>query len=290
MNDNQTQKTGRWTYFLALIVPAVGVGLWETFRHQEHFSMGTTFEGNLITAGVVFLFTFGLQRHLLNRMAQHERSLEAAKMETAYMKSRENLAKQLHDGIAQGLFLLSVQTDTFSRQLPISEESEASKSILAMKQTIHHLNGDVRAAIMTLRDRPFHVQRAFELSLHEWVLQLANDANWSFEWNWSLTLEFMSTRAQIEFQAIVREIILNVYKHSQAKLVIVTANGDVNNWVVQITDDGIEWDTDEYTLEQTATSGIGLAIVRSRANSMGWTIEFRREKELSIFRMQQERK
>lgn len=96
---------------LILLIPTVMVGIWEWVRHQflmPYISMDT---GNFLTPVLVFLCSIILLLPLFRLMERNQRELEQERAATGAMEAREALAKELHDGMAQSLFLLSVRID-----------------------------------------------------------------------------------------------------------------------------------------------------------------------------------
>ncbi|MEK4451151.1 histidine kinase [Paenibacillus sp. FSL L8-0506] len=80
-------------------------------RHQFLMPYISMDLGNYLTPVLVFLFTLVLLVPMFSLMERNQRELEQERALKEAMKAREGLAKELHDGMAQSLFLLSVKID-----------------------------------------------------------------------------------------------------------------------------------------------------------------------------------
>jgi two-component system nitrate/nitrite sensor histidine kinase NarQ len=95
--------------WMILLIPTLTVGLWEYVRHQfllPYISMNL---GNWLTPVIVYVVSITLLTRLFLILERIQKELEHERAAKVALESREKLAKELHDGIAQSLFLLSVK-------------------------------------------------------------------------------------------------------------------------------------------------------------------------------------
>ncbi|WP_442435751.1 histidine kinase [Paenibacillus peoriae] len=65
--------------------------------------------GNWLTPVLVYVVSITLLTQLFRILEKIQKELEIERSEKAVLEAREQLARELHDGIAQSLFLLSVK-------------------------------------------------------------------------------------------------------------------------------------------------------------------------------------
>jgi len=97
--------------WMILIVPTLLIGIWEYVRHQflmPYLSMDT---GNYLTPVLLFMISVTLQYKWFRKLESMQEELQKERSLKASWEEREQLARELHDGIAQSLFLLSVKVD-----------------------------------------------------------------------------------------------------------------------------------------------------------------------------------
>src|SRR5690606_10035461 len=98
----------RW---FILWIPTITVGLWEYLRHTLLLPYLSMELGNFLTPFILLAVMLTLVRSLFRKLEESEEALRREKEAKAALEERERLAQQLHDGIAQSLFLLAVKLD-----------------------------------------------------------------------------------------------------------------------------------------------------------------------------------
>ncbi|GGO06145.1 sensor histidine kinase [Saccharibacillus kuerlensis] len=134
--------------WLILFLPTVVVGLWEYIRHQFLMSVLSMDAGNVLTPVLVFLISVTLLRRLFAMLERMQRELEQARTVKTNLEAREELARELHDGIAQSLFLLSVKLDRMERG---AGEAGLGGELGAVRRTVHEVDRYVRQALANLK-------------------------------------------------------------------------------------------------------------------------------------------
>jgi len=244
------------------------VGIWEIARHQflmPYISMDT---GNYLTPVLVFLVSIMLLLPLFRIMERNQRELERERAATAAMEARETLARELHDGMAQSLFLLSVRIDHLEQKRRRGEISV--ESVEQIKKTVHEVNRYVRQAIANLKV-PVSGEEMFSLerSVREQLAGIAGEVMIKVTLEWHLDEDALTAAEQAELLSCIREAIINVRKHTHAGRVSVSGQGDEQRWVVCIADNGGGIPHDDPF---TVSGSYGLQIMRERVRSMGWKL------------------
>lgn len=256
---------------IILLLPTLAVGIWEWVRHQWLLPYISMDMGNLLTPLLVLAVSLALLAPLFKKLEGIQRELEQARAVRAAMEAREELARELHDGIAQSLFLLSVKMDILEQERIAGGVTE--ESIRRATRTVHEVNRYVRGAIFSLR-RPASGEGTLPLkqTVGEELALLADDAGIRSSLEWSLPEEELSAADRAELAACIREALMNVRKHAHADAVTVTASGDGGHWTVEIRDNGKGFSRDPFG----AGGSYGLKIMKERAESRGFRLRLDR--------------
>ena len=233
--------------------------------------------GNALAPVIVLTVTVTLVYKLFQLLEQTSDSLERERLAKAAFLWSGSSWPELHDGISQSLFLLSVKLD----KLEHAEDQESVQATAQqIRKTVKHVYDDVRQSIAGLRSDP-------SLTEVQWMQAVEDKAGelrlggLQVELDWRLTDSYLTSKEKIELLAIVREAMLNAQKHSQANHLVVCAHqaegsSDGGFWCT-ITDDGIG--VDDLALE--AKGCYGVRMMRDRANAMGWQFDLHRKENHS---------
>ncbi|MFS0873371.1 sensor histidine kinase [Paenibacillus xylanilyticus] len=250
--------------WMILLIPTLTVGLWEYIRHQFLMPYLSMDAGNWLTPVIVYLVSVTLLSRLFKMLEGARAALEQERASKAALEARDQLARELHDGIAQSLFLLSVKTDKAERGLAGSGHEHEIQEI---RKTVHEVNAYVRQAIAQLRYVPGNAAVLTGASLHEQAESLIQETVPGARIHWDLDSTFFSPKEQVELLACIREGLINVRKHAQATDVRVEAEGNPLSWSVCIQDNGVGVSGDPMHLKDR----YGLRITKERAIQMGWS-------------------
>lgn len=205
----------------------------------------------------LLLLAFGVyalwQRHV-RRKRETERYIEGLEQE------RNRLAKELHDGVSNQLLAV---------EMKLNEEGTKEQAI----QMLNESREQVRRVSHELMPPEFAYATLDEVISH-YVLELdeANHCDISCHLNppdadWST----IPPQEALEIYRIVQEAIGNALKHSGATTIAVGMHKTGQETAITISDNGT-------SDEKTTTSGIGIRTMKQRAQLIGATLEFRKNK------------
>lgn len=262
--------------WMILIIPTITVGLWEYVRHQFLLPVISMETGNWLTPFIVFVISVTLLRRLFTLMEASRAELERERAAKDVLQAREMLARELHDGIAQSLFLLSVKIDKAERSIGSAADSSHWSGI---RKTLHEVDRYVRQSISNLRDLPPHSDRAALPSMLQRVRDTADDVYPQAAVQWDMADEALTAREQAELLACIREALLNARKHAQASQISIhgTPAGQ-QGWRMLVEDNGRGFEGDPLD----RADRYGLRITRERAEQMGWTFTFERRNDRTV--------
>ncbi|XID93230.1 sensor histidine kinase [Paenibacillaceae bacterium WGS1546] len=250
--------------WMILLIPTLTIGLWEYVRHAFLLPYVSMELGNLLAPFIVLAVTLTLVRSLFARLEHSQRELQRERAATASLEERERLARELHDGISQSLFLLAVKLDQLDE---LNKEGPVRELAVGLRETARVMHEDVRQAIANLRQPPSPASAAWVVPLRELLGDTAELTGAKAEFVWSIPDDMLTDKEKVELHACVREALINVRKHARAAGVYVIGQPDeAGGFRCTVEDDGAGFDGDPLQ----AHGRFGLRMVRDRARAMGW--------------------
>lgn len=254
--------------WLILLLPTVTVGLWEYVRHTPYMLKHLSMEaGNWLTPVIVFAVTIVFVRKLFKVLEDMQKKLEQEKASKAMLEEREKIARQLHDGIAQSLFLLSVKLNQLESKQP---QLESQQQYQKVRKTVQHMHDDVRQSIFNLRHSSSISPFPWTESLHQLIHNFQEETGLSIQFEWNISEENLTAKEKIELFACIKEALMNVHKHASANNVVVRGSNIEKGWTCTVEDDGIGITPSEVTNKK----GNGIEIMQDRAREMDWDISW----------------
>ncbi|MGN7356285.1 sensor histidine kinase [Paenibacillus sp. SAF-054] len=261
---SMSYKQIKW---MILIVPTLTVGLWEYVRHTLLMPYLSMEAGNFLTPVFVFLISMTLLSQLFHRLEQVQEELNRERAENAALAARDMLARELHDGIAQSLFLLSVKMDRAEAQ---QKSAQGESYLEEMRKLVHEVNRYVRQAIANLRFPSQGDEKEYEDSIKSRIEHTASEAFIEPVLAWTIPDTGFTAKEKVELLACIREALLNIQKHAQANQVKITGHAEGNSWIVRIDDNGRGTSEDPFRMQDR----YGLRIMKERAEELDWQVNF----------------
>jgi len=262
-----TYKQIKW---LILIIPTLTIGIWEYVRHEYLLPYISMELGNWLAPVLVLLVTLLFLTQLFTMIEHNQEELNRAKAVRAVLEEREKIARELHDGIAQSLFFLNAQVTRMERMKHMEH-----LSLELLKESVHRTNDYVRQAIANLRHAPDVDRIPWLQGMESLIDELRRETDLRIETEWEIAESLLTSKEQVELLAIVREALLNVYKHAEATRVRVRAWTTRAGWMCQIADNGKGFEPEAAVGENR----YGLKMMRDRANNMSWQLHIERKGE-----------
>ena len=203
-----------------------------------------------------------------DRVQQYQKRLKSLTLQLTLAEERErrSIAENLHDEVGQSLALIRLQLATARKGLPKDVEhdelfEDMSKSLLKAVQ-------DIRSLIFELSS-PSLNELGLAAAVSEWMDEnVANKHGLQVE----LFDHAQDVRLNADLRAIlfrnVRELLTNVIKHAQAKIISVWLESTANSLEITVQDDGVGFDS-SVALQSNNGNGFGLFSIQERMTDLG---------------------
>jgi two-component system nitrate/nitrite sensor histidine kinase NarQ len=259
--------------WLILTIPTLTIGLWEYVRHEFLLPYISMELGNWLAPIIVFLVTMLFLTQLFSMIEHNQEELNVSRGLQAALEEREKIARELHDGIAQSLFLLNVQVDRIERT-----QNTEGIPYQEFKESIHRTHAYVRDAISNLRYPADAMSIPWMQGLKSLIDELHQETELQFAINWQIPEDILSRKEKLELLASIRESLLNIHKHADARQVIIEASLTPWGWQCSVTDDGIGFNTNHIA----EGNRYGIRMIRDRALMMGWIFALERQDDKTV--------
>ena len=241
-------------FSFALLAAGYRWGLWETVltgiagvavvSGQALLSLSATRAGSVphdlalepffVRIGYLTLFTV-----MIGYLAERHRASRADLAVTVAAAERARLARELHDGVIQSLIAIKMRIEVLRRSL-----SEDSTTISELQEHEAMLAREVINLRMLMFDLAPSNETPAELSsrVNDLVERFHHASGIDARFVAAGAVSHASARVCHEIIKIVQESLVNVYKHSGARNVLVTLSEKSDRWELTVEDDGRGFD------------------------------------------------
>ena len=265
---------GIWHAQRAIVDGWIAIGLVFAGFGELHWMLfpsahpGQVSTGDLLRLACFLALLFGLESAVRTglralRIANVELSeLREAEVELVALEERTRLARELHDGLAQDLWLAKLRTGELAAMEGLSPE--ARKAAQEAEAAVEIGLGEARDAVATLR-RPAPGSEGFGNALR----RIVEDHGDRFGLRVVFTLEEqvsarIAARTQAEILRIAQEALTNIAKHADATVVGVRLTIKGDRIMMRLVDNGRGFD-----VQAAGDAGYGLTSMRERASLIG---------------------
>jgi PAS domain S-box-containing protein len=224
---------------------------WTATYHPE--------EDNMYLIGQDYTETYEMEEKLKQeKLSKQQSVLEANLM--GQEKERSEIGKELHDNINQIL-----ATSILYHNLALLEKDKTEELIRQSMAIVNQAINEIRALSKSLVG-PNIRQLSLIDCIQELLDTLEMGTDIDVEFNWSGDLECLPEKVKLMIFRIVQEQLNNIQKHAKAKKVVIELLCNKKFLALNITDDGVGFDT------QKKRNGIGLNNIISRVELYNGTL------------------
>ncbi len=196
-------------------------------------------------------------QELYTLMLQHQDSVQEGRT-----RERRRIARDLHDGVMNGLASTRIQLFEMARRV------QDSKVLAKYAEGIQNIETEIRNISHDLTAETFKNDEEFKILLKELFSGQMRDGGFKFhvQYNSDINWEFLSSTHKVNLYRIFQEIMQNAVKHSHASLVTVTPKLNAKKLIIEVVDNGLGFESLEIV-------GFGLQNIRDRLASMRGKLE-----------------
>lgn len=195
---------------------------------------------------------------------QQQRSLAAA-------EEREQISRDLHDGIGQFLGYINAQAQTVKMLLEQNKAEAAQNNLNLLINLAQQTQTELRQHILGMRHHAIEPQQDFKGTLQNYLNEFGSV--WDIETSLNLPANWPHLAHPVEDQVlhIIREALINIRKHAQASQVKISDVRELDGLTLIIEDNGRGFDPLRQPGEEQ--KHYGLNIMRERAEQFGGLLE-----------------
>lgn len=195
-------------------------------------------------------------------VADHARRVEEARFE-----ERTALAREIHDGLVQDLWLARLRLGLLADALTAGEPLDGPLGELG--SALDRAGEDARQAVLSLRAGDAG-QAALAGDLASYARDVGERLGIAIEVQTDPDLPGLPPRTEAELLRIVQEILTNAARHAAPSRVSVAATTDRRGLRIDIRDDGRG-----FVPSSEAEAGLGITGMRERAGLIGASVDLR---------------
>jgi len=247
--------------WLAVLLPAGTVLLFEFVRHRFMLSFLPMSTGNVATAIIAGAVVYGFVRLFKRLLERSADEVARTRTEKAVMLERQRIAREMHDSVAQALFFLGVKLRETEALVREGGREQACSEIRRMQGYTEDAYRLVKSVIADLKKQ--EDERDFCEEVRLMALQTSEQL--------SMTIQCDIASAELppvvrrHLLAIIQEALLNAHRHGRAHKANVRVRRENRDLVVEISDDGTGFDPSKVQQD----GHYGLTIMAERASMIG---------------------
>jgi signal transduction histidine kinase len=243
--------------WLAVVLPALCVGLFEFIRHQWLESVLPTALGNLTDALIVAWIVYIFVQIFIKLIRRSVMEATQAREESAAIAERQRIAREMHDSIAQSLFYVGAELHEVENLVASGQSEEARSKVRTVRKQIRATHHKIRAVIADLRQQD---ELDFGEEVRRTTTELAERLGMKVtsKITGSVALPVSSRQHVL---AIIQEALVNTHRHSrtqEAEVRLATIGEDT---MIEVSDEGVGFDLATVPREER----YGLTIMEERA-------------------------
>lgn len=232
-----------------ILFPTLLIGGFEFIRHTILYHYLSMEAGNYLIMILTFVISYFFSTWVFKIISKKNQRITAERELRAIYEERERLAKELHDNIAQSLFLLKVD-------LKKGKLAEAGA-------VVNSIDTNLRQAIFNLRLKP-EEQCPFAKRVESWLSDWSLISGVEISIDIGVDEEYFSQTEEIQLFGIIQEGFTNIRKHANAQNAWLSVKASGRRWNLLIKDDG-----DGFSVTNVGTNHYGLAMIEERVNKLG---------------------
>ncbi len=195
----------------------------------------------------------------------------ASELSLAEERERHRMATEVHHRLSQPLVICHMKLGALVESLPSSSSTDHLREIQTIiRQLINETN-----SIAFEFSSPLLYQFGLEAAVEELIEQTQKQHGIRFNFEHDEQAKLLGNDTRVLLYQTVRELLVNIRKHAQARHVKVCMKGNTNDFCVVVEDDGVGFDVSGIYPKRKKVKGFGLFSIRERLKYIGGQIEIK---------------
>ncbi|MEH7252843.1 ATP-binding protein [Neobacillus niacini] len=236
-----------------VLIPTFLIGGFEFFRHSVILHSLSMETGNYLITILTLIISYTFATWMFRAIEKKNQRLTKEREMRAIYEERERLAKELHDSIAQSLFLLKVY---------LKKEKTAEADSL-----VNSIDIQLRQAIFNLRIDPAE-QVNFSHRIQNWLEDWTTVSGIDIDSDIRLKDSHFTPAEEVILFGVIQEAFINIRKHSEATSITFKFHTGFDEWELMIEDNGRG-----FNLNDVGSNRYGLAMLKEKAEKLNSSIK-----------------
>ena len=189
----------------------------------------------------------------------------ASELSLSEERLRRRIATDIHDHIGQNLAISKIKLESLAQSI---SSPELGKSLNDIVELIARIIESTRSLTFELSP-PVLYELGFEAAMEWLVRQMREQHGLSTEFRGDGQSKPLDDNVRVLLFQAVRELLVNVAKHAQARNVTVSTQMAGDEIRVDVEDDGVGFDVSQAGSHDYKTGGFGLFSIRERLGHIG---------------------
>lgn len=216
----------------------------------------------------------GNLKHISDRLEDMQsKELLGIKIIETQENERQRIAREMHDGPAQSLTNLIYKTELCIKLLD-KDPDRSRLELQSLKNLIRDTINDTRRIIYNLRPMSLD-DLGFIPTLKRYIEKIDNESDYTICLEVKSSDYQLSSIINLSLFRIVQEALNNVSKYSNATQVNIIVTYNKDNIELIIEDNGIGFDINEVSKNNSKSKGLGLSIMKERVVLLGGKIDIK---------------
>jgi len=228
-----------------------------------------------LNAAFAFILLTGIQAqsradvHDLRAANIRLEELRSVEVERAALTTRAELAREVHDGLAQELWFAKLKAGRLAQQDGVDDQTRELATEVG--QAVDRALADARTALVSIR-AGLDGEPDLAVAIEDYIGAFGERTGLATAFNADPPLPTLPSRAAAEVLRILLEALSNVEKHADATSITVSAKVDAGDLELAVADNGRGFDP-----ARTDGTRYGIRGMRERADQIGGRLEITSE-------------